>query len=60
MAAAPGRGRGQGRDGEGARGREASSVIADRPEKMGRAGEDGEFRSAGPAGRTYGRGQLGS
>lgn len=31
----PGRGRGQGRDGEGARGREAASVIAGRPEKMG-------------------------
>lgn len=30
----PGRGRGQGRDGEGARGREAASVIAGRPEKM--------------------------
>lgn len=30
----PGRGRGQGRDGEGARGREAASVITGRPEKM--------------------------
>lgn len=30
----PGRGRGQGRDGEGVRGREAASVIKGRPEKM--------------------------